>query len=657
MKKKVVYLILIFILFVSIAGCMSVFKTRDIENIETIVCELSSDKYKGRLAGTKENKKAAEFIESVFKEKGFVPYYKDKFTMAYDQTIALPENKISELLFIDKENKVVSLKYGKEYLEQAIFKELNLEGNITFNLNDEELNEKILVVDNIRVIGKLNKSPKAIFIRAEYFKKNLSINNENVIPIIQISSDIYTYLKMNTGIYIKYESKNPITEVQAYNVVSKVNESKSKRAVVLSAHFDHVGYIDDVIFSGAIDNASGVSLMIDIGNKLKKYTKNHSLDYDIIMCAFNGEETDRQGSREFITSLTKGYEIIYNINFDSIGIKNGGKILLSSNQSNFPCFVDIINKTLQENHLDTSIIGTEYVSDHVSFLDANVPSISIGQENIQKIHTLRDTISEIDFTYLENLGKIIFDFIIEKSNRAFEEVTHSHKNSTLEIHSELDKNSIEIFEREVKKLKYLQYKTVNTKNGPQVILNSSSKFTNLESINKYYPNMKFPLDLQGYKFEYVDVTECVSIPQELRSKMSINNVYDLKGEVKNIEYINLVYSKIKSNQKETLTFLIIDEDIEENNNEFTTKDIISNTKLYTIKFIQNTNRIFGISFKFKSQVRSYDITIFRGNEQYIKTNGEKKLGYLPNWFDNSIDDSIKFIDILKMDTFMNNLLN
>jgi Zn-dependent M28 family amino/carboxypeptidase len=107
------------------------------------------------------------------------------------------------------------------------------------------------------------------------------------------------------------------------NVVGVIKGKDSKKAVVVSAHFDHLGYVNGKLIRGALDNASGVSALIKIANGLQAKSKEKPFDEDIIFCAFNGEEEGLAGSRAFVEQITskKLYDNIYNINIDSIGAK------------------------------------------------------------------------------------------------------------------------------------------------------------------------------------------------------------------------------------------------------------------------------------------------------------------------------------------------
>ncbi|MCB2290656.1 M28 family peptidase [Clostridium sp. CS001] len=64
------------------------------------------------------------------------------------------------------------------------------------------------------------------------------------------------------------------------NVVGVIKGKDSKKAVVISAHFDHLGYLDGKIIRGALDNASGVAALIEIAHMLNGKSKEQSFNID-----------------------------------------------------------------------------------------------------------------------------------------------------------------------------------------------------------------------------------------------------------------------------------------------------------------------------------------------------------------------------------------
>ncbi|MBE7541599.1 MAG: M28 family peptidase [Solibacteraceae bacterium] len=72
-------------------------------------------------------------------------------------------------------------------------------------------------------------------------------------------------LNVRARLSMKYK----VTEMETYNVVGKVaGNGAADEAVVFSAHLDHLGVGDpvngDAIYNGALDNATGCALLIEI---------------------------------------------------------------------------------------------------------------------------------------------------------------------------------------------------------------------------------------------------------------------------------------------------------------------------------------------------------------------------------------------------------
>ncbi len=59
---------------------------------------------------------------------------------------------------------------------------------------------------------------------------------------------------------------------------------ESKDIIIISAHYDHLGIIDGQLYPGANDNASGVSVVLEIINGLGK----RKTAYYYALCFFWG---------------------------------------------------------------------------------------------------------------------------------------------------------------------------------------------------------------------------------------------------------------------------------------------------------------------------------------------------------------------------------
>jgi Zn-dependent M28 family amino/carboxypeptidase len=111
-------------------------------------------------------------------------------------------------------------------------------------------------------------------------------------------------------------------EVESANLVAQLPGSDPKlknEYVVLSAHLDHLGVGEpingDRIYNGAMDNASGSAVLLDLIGSLKKSPK--KLKRSLLFVFVTGEEKGLLGSRYFTAHPTvKPGSMIANINID-----------------------------------------------------------------------------------------------------------------------------------------------------------------------------------------------------------------------------------------------------------------------------------------------------------------------------------------------------
>lgn len=196
------------------------------------------------------------------------------------------------------------------------------------------------------------------------------------------------------------------------NIVGKIEGEKSDNAIIISAHFDHIGKQDDKIIRGAIDNASGVSVLLDLIEELNIKFSNSKPPFDIIFCAFNGEEKGLEGSRNFIEDIKDRYINMININIDSVGYINGGNITFL-NKKDHDKINNLMKQSLENNNLNVSENSSlKGMADSQSFENAGIESICIVEENVKEvIHSLEDTIDKVDYEILDNIVKSIINFI------------------------------------------------------------------------------------------------------------------------------------------------------------------------------------------------------------------------------------------------------
>ncbi len=128
------------------------------------------------------------------------------------------------------------------------------------------------------------------------------------------------HFPLTVSIQAKAKLKKKVME--SANIVASLagNEPHLKNEyVVLSAHIDHVGIGEpingDRIYNGAMDNASGVAVLLDVAASLKKHPEN--LKRSLLFVFVTGEEKGLLGSKYFAAHPTVDPKsMVANINID-----------------------------------------------------------------------------------------------------------------------------------------------------------------------------------------------------------------------------------------------------------------------------------------------------------------------------------------------------
>ncbi|WP_291984102.1 M20/M25/M40 family metallo-hydrolase [Luteitalea sp.] len=102
------------------------------------------------------------------------------------------------------------------------------------------------------------------------------------------------------------------------NVVGRFGPVSSE-AIVVTAHLDHIGVVADEtgrrrIAPGAVDNASGVAALLELGQRLGAVT---SPSRTVILAATDAEEAGLVGSMVLVDQLARvGLKVVANVNID-----------------------------------------------------------------------------------------------------------------------------------------------------------------------------------------------------------------------------------------------------------------------------------------------------------------------------------------------------
>ncbi len=233
-----------------------------------------------------------------------------------------------------------------------------------------------------------------------------------------------------TGINVAAQTDIIQMKVKTQNIVAVLEGSDpvlKDQYILIGAHYDHLGFggvgsgsrMPDTVavHYGADDNASGVSGVIELAEKLASEKKN--IARSIIFMAFGAEEMGLVGSKYFTENpLIPLKNIDAMINFDMIGrLKENNSITVggtgTSSQSE-----EILNNLASKTSLVMKYSPEGYgPSDHAAFYTSNIPVFYFTTGAHEDYHTPFDkpeTINEEGETKIVEFAELL---VMEIANR------------------------------------------------------------------------------------------------------------------------------------------------------------------------------------------------------------------------------------------------
>lgn len=364
---------------------------------------LTSNETAGRLPGTTGNEMARDYIAKQF-EKAGLDFYDEanSYFEDYEQETYNPteQTQVLEVTFLDgtKEDYYAGIDIPCILDKTAA----GISGRMTSDPKDPAIAEKIFLQENREGID-LPEKCRGIIQQSD--RLNAYTMNKDI-PTVQIPTKIFREIQ-ESGVSVKINGELLYEKENVQNVVGVKRGQKGKNAIVIGAHFDHVGSYGDTIYSGALDNASGTAVLLD----LVRQTSNETfpiLESDLIFCAFNGEESLMQGSRAFVNTLSK-YDVVNMLNIDCVGAPTVGALIVE--QDGNMELTEKLNAFLQEKGIACKR-GTGGASDYMSFTSLGYPATGLATENeSESTHIIKDTIEQIDCEELERLASVLPDFL------------------------------------------------------------------------------------------------------------------------------------------------------------------------------------------------------------------------------------------------------
>lgn len=200
------------------------------------------------------------------------------------------------------------------------------------------------------------------------------------------------------GEVVELESKAVRIPKTAFNLIAR-NATESKNRIAITAHID-----TKIGTPGAIDNGTGVAIVLLLAELLKKHLSN----YPIELVFFNGEDYyGAPGQVKYMEQNAEKFgDMLLNINIDGAGYKKG--------LSCFSAFYlpESVLAALHEVLQDTSEIVEGlpwYQGDHSLFLQNDCPAIAVSSQWFVENMECQD----ITHTPKDNLDIVNYDRVAE----------------------------------------------------------------------------------------------------------------------------------------------------------------------------------------------------------------------------------------------------
>ena len=223
-------------------------------------------------------------------------------------------------------------------------------------------------------------------------------------------------------------------KIKGENVLGFIEGTDLKEElIIITAHYDHLGKHDSLIFNGADDDGSGTVAAMEIAEAFMLAKKaGNGPRRSVLVMAVSGEEKGLLGSKYYTDHPIYPLEnTVANLNIDMIGrigdfhsdpnyVYLIGSDMLSTELHN-------ISEAVNEEYIGLDLDYTfnkeddpnryYYRSDHYNFAKNNIPVIFYFNGIHEDYHKVTDTVEKIDFNKIETITRLIFLTAWEVANK------------------------------------------------------------------------------------------------------------------------------------------------------------------------------------------------------------------------------------------------
>lgn len=210
--------------------------------------------------------------------------------------------------------------------------------------------------------------------------------------------------------------RNRPDSVKGVNVVAQVRGTRfPDRAIVVSAHYDHVAPRNGNVYNGADDNASGTAALLQMAAHFQRHKPEHTL----IFAFFDAEEMGLLGARAFVANPPLPLaQIAANVNMDMVARGDNGT-LWAVGTTPHPVMKPIVEALVPaapvtiKMGFDTGTGRDNWtaLSDQGAFHAQGIPFVYFGVEDHADYHEPTDDPEKVNAGWYYNAARTIAAFV------------------------------------------------------------------------------------------------------------------------------------------------------------------------------------------------------------------------------------------------------
>lgn len=243
---------------------------------------------------------------------------------------------------------------------------------------------------------------------------------------IEINSNVQN-ISFLTDIVLTGQTDIITNHAQTYNIAGQLLINPNYSYIIIGGHYDHLGFGGqgtgtrapgiNKIHYGADDNASGVSAMLEIAERL--VSKKDSLKNNFLFAAFGAEEMGLIGSKYFVNNLPVSDSLVKTmINIDMVGRMKTDKSLQVSGTGTSIEGESLLDSLNKKYNFKLGFSREGYgPSDHSSFYTKDIPVFFFSTGAHIDYHTPGDSLGNINFEGLVEATDYIYDFAFDISSK------------------------------------------------------------------------------------------------------------------------------------------------------------------------------------------------------------------------------------------------